>query len=247
MEPAQKKPKPSEGGAVVSCPPAPVPSDAARTTLCYWGIRGLAQPIRLALEHAGARYDDVRIDAGAADSDDYKQVWFRAKPQVGERVPFPNLPYLLDGDVRISQSSAILRHVGRAHGLLGDGTAAGAARVDFVLDQLVDFDNAFTGTCYRNWAARDDYFEHKMRPALAQFESLLGDERFFAGDAPSVADFKAYEAFDKCAIAAPGCLDALPRLGAFNARVAALPRIAAYLASERCITRPLNNPHAQFF
>ena len=27
----------------------------------------------------------------------YKQVWFRAKPQVGERVPFPDLPYLLDG------------------------------------------------------------------------------------------------------------------------------------------------------
>ena len=249
QEPAAKKPKPDEaepGGIVVLCPPAPVPTDAARTCLCYWGIRGLAQPIRLALEHAGARYDDVRIDAGAADSDDYKQVWFRAKPQVGERVPFPNLPYLLDGDVRISQSSAILRHVGRAHGLLGDGTAAGAARVDFVLDQLVDFDNAFTGTCYRNWAARDDYFEHKMRPALAQFESLLGDERFFAGAAPSVADFKAYEAFDKCAIAAPGCLDALPKLGAFVARVAALPRVAAYLASERCIARPLNNPHAQF-
>ena len=49
-----------------------------------------------------------------------------------------------------------------------------------------------------------------------------------------------------CAIAAPGCLDALPKLGAFVARVAALPRIAAYLASERCIARPLNNPHAQF-
>ena len=37
------------------------------------------------------------LQRGAADSDDYKQVWFRAKPQVGERVPFPNLPYLLDG------------------------------------------------------------------------------------------------------------------------------------------------------
>ena len=108
QEPAAKKPKPDEaepGGIVVLCPPAPVPTDAARTCLCYWGIRGLAQPIRLALEHAGARYDDVRIDAGAADSDDYKQVWFRAKPQVGERVP-------QQGEVRRQKTASLAKRQG---------------------------------------------------------------------------------------------------------------------------------------
>ena len=33
-------------------------------TLVYWNIRGLCQPIRLALAYANVRYKDVRIDPG---------------------------------------------------------------------------------------------------------------------------------------------------------------------------------------
>ena len=32
---------------------------------------------------------------------------------------FPNLPYYIDGDVKLTQSSAILRHIAREHGLMG--------------------------------------------------------------------------------------------------------------------------------
>ena len=54
------------------------------------------------------------------------------------------------------------------------------------------------------------------------------------------------EDLDKSQIIAPGCLKKLPGLTAFVKRFEALPAIAAYLASERHIERPLNNPHAQF-
>ena len=32
---------------------------------------------------------------------------------------FPNLPYYFDGDTKLSQSGAILRHIARKHDLLG--------------------------------------------------------------------------------------------------------------------------------
>jgi hypothetical protein len=34
-------------------------------------------------------------------------------------LPFPNLPYLVDGDTKLTQSTAILRHIGREYGLCG--------------------------------------------------------------------------------------------------------------------------------
>ena len=71
----------------------------------------------MALEHAGATYDDVRIDAGDASSREYKRNWFDVKPRVG--MPCTNLPYILDGGLAIAQSGAILRHVGRQYKMLG--------------------------------------------------------------------------------------------------------------------------------
>ena len=90
----------------------------------YWDIRGLAQAIRFALEFCGAPYADFRIDAGPPPSDphykadSYKERWFNVKEQVGTHVPFPNLPFYIDADVALSQSTAILRHVGRKFGCL---------------------------------------------------------------------------------------------------------------------------------
>ena len=85
-------------------------------TLVYWNIRGLCQPIRLALAYAKVKYKDVRIDPGNPDDvATYKRAWFDVKSEVSKCVPFANLPYLLDGDneVAIPQSGAILRYIGR--------------------------------------------------------------------------------------------------------------------------------------
>jgi hypothetical protein len=40
--------------------------------------------------------------------------------------------------------------------------------------------------------------------------------------------------------------DAAQTIAAYAARVAALPTLATYLSSDKAITRPLNNAHAQF-
>ncbi len=68
----------------------------------YWGIRGRAQVIRLLLTYTGLDWEDTIY------SDPTK--WFaNDKQTLG--LDFPNLPYLIDGDLKISESSAILRYV----------------------------------------------------------------------------------------------------------------------------------------
>eukprot|EP01062_Namystynia_karyoxenos_P028097 TRINITY_DN2135_c0_g1_i2.p1 TRINITY_DN2135_c0_g1~~TRINITY_DN2135_c0_g1_i2.p1 ORF type:complete len:272 (+),score=84.13 TRINITY_DN2135_c0_g1_i2:59-874(+) len=238
------------------------PSEAVtpgRPTVAYWDIRGLAEPIRLALEHAGKEYDDVRIEAGDPQgamrwteegkemSGGYKAYWLEhQKPKVGQRVPFVNLPYMIDGDLKLAQSNTILRHIARTCDLYGPEPAV----TDLVLDAAVDFDNMFTGLCYRDWSGAEGFFRDTAPAQLAQFESFAanrGAGKFVAGsDGPTVADFKLYELLRKLLLARPTSLEGYPRLQSFVSAMEELPNVKAYISSERAIVHPVNNPHAQW-
>jgi glutathione S-transferase len=66
--------------------------------LGYWSIRGLGEVVRLFLEYLGLKYDEVKY----AD----RAKWFEEdKPKLN--TPFPNLPYLKDGDKVISETGNI--------------------------------------------------------------------------------------------------------------------------------------------
>jgi glutathione S-transferase len=91
-------------------------------TLCYWDIRGLAQPIRLLLEYTGTQYEDKKLSCGPPPSFD-KSCWLDNKFSLG--LDFPNLPYYIDGDVKLTQSNAILKHIGRKNNLVGTTIQAG--------------------------------------------------------------------------------------------------------------------------
>jgi len=45
-------------------------------------------------------------------------MWFDEKFNLG--LDFPNLPYFIDGDVKLTQSMTIIRHIGRQNDLLGN-------------------------------------------------------------------------------------------------------------------------------
>ncbi|KAJ8604473.1 hypothetical protein CTAYLR_000955 [Chrysophaeum taylorii] len=232
------------GASVASA--IPVEAIDGKITLVYWDICGLAQPIRLALACAGVEFVDVRIDAGHPPSDSYKQVWFDRKPDVAAAgCLFTNLPYLIDGNLKIAQSNAILLHVGRKFNLLGDNPVG----VDLALAQGTDLDNALTGTCYREAFNLEPLLQSRLK--LDEWAAMLGAKPFMTGDTLTVADLKIYETFRKIKIAAGHCnltspFDKHPTLSAFIDRVEAHPPVAAYQKSPAYRARPLNNPHAQF-
>ena len=69
----------------------------SKPTLGYWNIRGLAEPLRLMLAYGGVEYNDERIDFDPFPN--FRETWLKQKYEIG--VPLPNLPYYIDGDLKV--------------------------------------------------------------------------------------------------------------------------------------------------
>jgi len=225
-----------------------------KPTHVYWNILGLTQGIRLSLAQAGVDFVDVRIDAGQYPSDTYGQAWHEAKPGLADVLYFPNLPYYLDDTVSLTQSDAILRHIGRKHDLMG---APGKEHVvDQALDELKDVISQIARPSYALGPdAVAAWYDSTAPGILKKWRKLLNDGGgdFITGDRPCVADFKLYAVFytltvlqDKLGAPATKAAIADDWIVSFMNRVEQLPKIKEYMSSPHFMTRPLNNPSAKF-
>ncbi|CAL8088609.1 unnamed protein product [Orchesella dallaii] len=216
----------------------------APVVLAYWDIRGLAQPIRLLLEYTGTEWEDKLYACGPAPTFD-KTCWFGIKESLG--LDFPNLPYLIDGDVKLSQTNAILRYVARKNGLLGNDDTE-AMRADLVAAEWADFNAPFVSMCYSpDFETKKPVYLSEVLPVkLKRFSAFLGDNLYFAGKNITFADFLMYEALDEHKVLEPTCLKSYKNLEDFVDRIENLDRIKEYLKSGRFIKYPLNNKMASF-
>jgi len=213
-------------------------SSGDKPLLGYWPLRGLAQPIRLLLEYTGTDYEERLFDIKGGPGTglawpgnwDFSD-WTNVKPTLG--LDFPNLPYYLDGEVKLSQSTAILRHLARQHGLGGKSDAE-MRRIDLVLDQSTDFKMGFARMCY------DPEFEKKkvefitsLPEKLEAFDKFLGAREWFAGDNISFVDFIMFETLDWMRHLHVESVVKCGNLLAFLKRFEKLPKIEEYLKSDR--------------
>jgi len=212
-------------------------------TLGYWNIRGLAQPIRLLLAHVGSDVHEKRYNYGPPPTFDRSE-WGNEKFTLG--LDFPNLPYLIDGDVKLTQSTAILRYLSRKHKLDGvDETEK--QRIDLALEQLVDLRMSLVRLCYDpNHEQLKAAFIENLPNTLKAFDSFLGNNPYFAGKNISFVDFSIYEVFDQLRLFSATALDATPNLKQFMDRIEALPNIAKYLKSDQYIKWAINGDMAKF-
>ncbi|XP_006866065.1 PREDICTED: glutathione S-transferase Mu 1-like [Chrysochloris asiatica] len=112
--------------------------------LGYWDIRGLAHAIRLLLEYTDSNYEEKKYTMGDAPDFDRSQ-WLNEKFKLG--FDFPNLPYLIDGAHKITQSNAILRYIARKHNMSGE-TEEEKIRVDIMENQCMDTCMELARVCY---------------------------------------------------------------------------------------------------
>uniref|UniRef100_A0A3P9PK40 glutathione transferase n=2 Tax=Poecilia reticulata TaxID=8081 RepID=A0A3P9PK40_POERE len=210
--------------------------------LAYWDIRGLAQPVRLLLEYTGTAYDEKFYTCGEAPDYD-RSCWFGEKEKLG--IDFPNLPYLLDGDRKITQSNAIMRYIARKHNLCGE-TEDEKVRVDLLENQAMDFRNGFVRLCYTDFEKLKPGYLSSLQGTLKQFSDFLGDRKWFAGDKITFVDFVMYELLDQHRMFHSSCLDDFKNLKDFLDRFEALEKIAAYMKSSRFIKTPVNNKMAKW-
>nr|XP_006979552.1 glutathione S-transferase Mu 2-like [Peromyscus maniculatus bairdii] len=205
-------------------------------TLGYWDIRGLCQAIRLFLEYTDSSYEEKRYTMGDAPDYDQSQ-WLNDKFKLG--LDFPNLPYLIDGSHKITQSNAIMRYIARKNNLCGE-TEEERIRADIVENQAMDTRMQLIRLCYNpDFEKRKPEYLEGIPEKMKLYSEFLGKRPWFAGDKITYVDFLVYDVLDQHRIFEPKCLDAFPNLKDFLARFEALEKIAAYMKSSRFLSGPI--------
>ncbi|KAM6167603.1 glutathione S-transferase Mu 2 [Erethizon dorsatum] len=205
-------------------------------TLGYWDIRGMAHAIRLLLEYTDTSYEEKRYTMGDAPDYDRSQ-WLNEKFKL--RLDFPNLPYLIDGTHKLTQSNAILRYVARKHNLCGE-TEEERIRVDILENQVMDIRMQLIMLCYNpDFEKKKAEFLEGVPDKMKLFSRFLGEQPWFAGNKITFVDFLAYDVLDQHRIFEPKCLEAFPNLKDFISRFEGLKKISSYMKSSRFLPGPI--------
>ncbi len=218
--------------------------------LHYWPtIQGRGEFVRLALEAAGAPYVDVARAAGDAGGDGL------LRTMADETLVHPPFapPFLRDGSLWIGQTAAILHHLGPALKLVARREPS---RVWTQQLQLTIADMVTEAHDTHHPVSTDLYYEDQQAEARRRaadfcrsripkffgwFETVLarnpGGSRQLVGGKLSYADLSLFQLVEGLRYAFPNAaakaMERTPKLVALHDRVAALPRIAAYLSSDR--------------
>ena len=216
-----------------------------RYELYYWpDIQGRGEFVRLALEEAGADYVDVARGKGGVGR-------LQRMMRQGSHPAFAP-PFLKAGRDVIAQTANILLYLGEREGLAPRGASARLwvhqlqlTLADFVVEAH-DTHHPIASSLYyheqkREARRRAQYFRDERAPAyLSYFEAILRRQGpYLLGRRLTYADLSLFQVIAGLRYAFPRAsaqwLAACGRCAALHARVAARPRIAAYLASPRRI------------
>jgi glutathione S-transferase len=214
--------------------------------LYYWpGIPGRGEFVRLALEYAGAPYEDVAREPGGMD-----RLMTGLEP--GE-APHPSFapPYLKDGRLVIGQTAAILLHLGPKLDLapLTDSGRLWTHQIQLTIMDLVkevhDTHHPVGSGLYyedqkpeaQRYAA--EFRRHRIGKYLGWLEGILDSHQggHLVGGHVTYADLSAFHVVAGLTYAFPKAtartLFGTPKLKALAEKVAGLPRLKPYLESPR--------------
>ena len=199
--------------------------EGAKPKLGYWAIYGAAQPSRYLLEYLGADYEEERYTPETA------KVWFEEhKANLG--LDFPNLPYYLDGDVKITESMAILRHIARKNkpDLLGKDLAE-KAKFENLFFLFANWKTDLAGHCYKD---NHEELKPKLLEAankkLEQLDKVVG-AAWLVGEQFTVADILAFDSFEFLLLIEPSALDAYKNIAGWRQRFVEQDWYKKYVAS----------------
>ncbi len=220
--------------------------------LFYWpGIQGRGEFVRLALEAAGAPYVDVARERGPGRGVKALTTMLEGG---ASQTPFAP-PFLRDGDIVVSHVANILHYLGPKLSLApaGEAARAFAHSLQLTVTDLVAEVHDTHHPIAANLYYEDQKQEAKARAAaflsdrapkyLGHFERTLtgnpaGNKRA-VGDKLTTVDLSLFQIWVGLAYAFPRAFrdgeERYPALAALAADVAAQPKVAAYLASDRRI------------
>lgn len=221
--------------------------------LFYWpSIQGRGEFVRLALEEAGAAYRDVARESGKdAGVGALMRGMSRRKIYNPPFAP----PYLKAGRLVVAQTANILQFLGSRHGLAPRAEAGRfwsqslqLTLTDFVAEVHDTHHPIAAGAYYEEQKPQAqlrsaDFIRERMPKFLSYFEGILArnprGEGYAVGARLTYVDLSLFQILAGLRYAFPRAMRTAGRryrrLYSLHARVAARPRIAAYLASPRRI------------
>jgi glutathione S-transferase len=209
-----------------------------RYELYYWAeIQGRGEFVRLALEATGAAYVDVARQANGAVAMERL-----LEGKAVERPPFAP-PFLRAGKQLIGQTANILLFLGSRHGLAPANEAGRlwAHQLQLTIADLVQEIHDTHHPIASGLTA--DFLENRAPKFLGYFEEVLArnavGKGWLIGGRLTYPDLSLFQVVAGLRYAFPRAMarigKKLPRTVAVHDKVAARPRVAAYLASERRI------------
>ncbi|XP_015782785.1 glutathione S-transferase Mu 1 [Tetranychus urticae] len=212
----------------------------------YWTYRGNVEPILLLLKQADQPLQMKTYKQGVGR--DYLGIeWPTDKKQLN--LFYPNLPYIVDGDIKISQTLAILRYLARKHDL-GPRNELETIRSD-IAEQ-----GAFEMMCslWSAWYVETNQEYENRRPGLESYlveklvhtEDVLDSNKFILGDRVTYVDFLLYSTLDYIRLYKASLLDSHENLRKFLDRIEALPKIKPYFDDENFTRFPIIGSRAKF-
>ena len=215
--------------------------EGQQVVLGYWKIRGLAQAIRYCLEYADVKYTEVLYEQGEGPEFS-RESWLSEKNNLG--LDFPNLPYFIDGDLKFTESNAIIRYI--AHKWcqsLNGKTNEDFAKVEMVDGLLNDIKSCVTGHCYRSGDV--SLMKKESFPKVEALVGYLADKNFLIGDYVTYVDFIFYEIVELLAYATENLIyDSYPILKTYKGNVEKVHGVCDFIGSERFIIK-FNNKIAK--
>jgi len=214
--------------------------------LYYWpGIQGRGEYVRLALEDAGADYDDVARRANGMSA--------MMRMMEGDDTPPFAPPFLKAGKLVIGQTANILLYLGARHGLAPKAEAGKlwAHQLQLTITDLVlevhDTHHPLGPSLYyedQRAAAKkrtDEFWKERVPKFAGYFEGLLKGSggAYLTGRRVTYVDLSLFQIVAGLRYAFPRRMKAferkIPALVELHDRVAARTNIKAYLASDRRI------------
>lgn len=210
--------------------------------LFYWpGLQGRGEFVRLAFEDAGEPYVDVVREDGRQG-----MATMMGLMGGGEGRPAFAPPILEDGEILVSQTANILHYLGPRLGLApaDEGRRHTALGLQLTVADLVDdvhnTHHPISGALYyedQAEAARSnaaEFLKNRVPKYLGYFEKIVAGGGYSVGEAHSYVDLSLFQVVAGLAYAFPRAMadfgDRWPALARLAERVAARPRLAAYLA-----------------
>ncbi|XP_074594729.1 glutathione S-transferase-like [Brevipalpus obovatus] len=208
--------------------------------LGYWAsIRGRFEPIHLLLLHSGVDFEFKK----------YTSLSEWAADKASMRFDFPNLPYLIDGDVKLTQTLAILRYLARKLNL-GVKTCEPEIRRMDLIEQQADEVMQLSIRIFQSPEAvknpEKSLNDVQMPSKLEQVVKFMGENKFVRGDNVTYVDFMFYSYLDYLRQYYPDIITKNAAISSYLDRIEALPAVNKYINGENFHRLPITGPWASW-